>query len=323
MTGKSCKISSLRLRYMVSMQPVYNVLLVPPLRPVDLVLDTRKVLRIAAHVVHPVLDEQAECPRSESRLRITLDNVQCGAVDATTEFAGLGDDGIDALVEWVVKRWQGRLAACEVRVRGQVKDILDKTGHGFLSDPEEHVLAVFDEEETVSFQSFRGEVERWRHDDAGFSDRACFCWHVVERIEAGMDEGNEGLGGESGKEILGVCAEIRRGCGALAQSNVLDKTTAEEWEESQVCGDRKLRGCSCRACDLILVDREHVAEAVGDDIAGIVQGRAREALFNSLVGKVRCNGDLVCRGVELGNGVGSRHGLGDDANATLAVAGSV
>jgi hypothetical protein len=58
------------------------------------------------------------------------------------------------------------LSAPEVRVRRHVEDILNETVDSVPTNPEEDVLSVFDEEKTVTLETFRGEGERVRENDA-------------------------------------------------------------------------------------------------------------------------------------------------------------
>jgi hypothetical protein len=69
-------------------------------------------------------------------------------------------------------REESHLSSTQCFVVGQIEDILDQLWHGIAADPEEDVLAVFDEEETMALKTLRCQRQRWRQDDAVLADRA-------------------------------------------------------------------------------------------------------------------------------------------------------
>lgn len=164
----------------------------------------RDELAVARRPVKPVLDETRQSPLPERGLAVLLDDVQMGPIGTSAHLSRLGDDCVDALREGVIEQRQGRLqrefrsAGCsrnlsaigrcrthlssrELGVAGQVKNVHDELRNGITSDPEEDVLSVLDEEETVSLEPLAREVERFGEDDTllangsslGESQRQC------------------------------------------------------------------------------------------------------------------------------------------------------
>lgn len=66
----------------------------------------------------------------------------------------------------------------QIDVRSNVKDVHDQLGHGVTSYPQENVLAVFQQVEAVSFQSFTGQRQGLGQNDAIISNRATLKVHV-------------------------------------------------------------------------------------------------------------------------------------------------
>lgn len=135
------------------------------------------------------------------------------------------------------QRRRTHLATLKGMIIRQVEDVLDQLRHGVSTDPEEDVLAVFDEEETVSFESFGGQRESGRKlnafvaDDAtlyicstsgvrSFACRTHLSRHVVKGEESRMEVRDEELRGHRGDERLSVGAQVRRDLRALPQADL-------------------------------------------------------------------------------------------------------
>jgi ribosomal protein S13 len=93
-------------------------------------------------------------------------------VRTSSRFSHFANDRVDSLREWVVENGERSFSAHQIGVRSEVEDVHDELRYRIPSDPEEDVLSILDQEETVSFESFRRERERMRKDYAGIRNRA-------------------------------------------------------------------------------------------------------------------------------------------------------
>jgi hypothetical protein len=87
-------------------------------------------------------------------------------VAAALDNAGKGKKKRNQMIE------ESHLSGTQCFVVGQIEDVLDQLRHGIAADPEEDVLAVFNEEETMALKTLRCQRQRWRQDDAVLADRA-------------------------------------------------------------------------------------------------------------------------------------------------------
>lgn len=261
------------------------------------------------------------------------------------------------------KGGETHLSAPKISVGSHVEDVFDEAVDGVPTDPEEDVLSVFDKEETVSFETLRGEGKRVGKNDALVRNGAALqkregqykkmqevdgktnlSGHVVKRIEDGVEVGDEELRRESGEETLSIGAHVGRNHRAVSETglvkeksvsfageqgekrkftHVLQQPEQEKGQELHVVAGDELRASSASArrhCRL--VRPEKLDKLVLDGVPRVLE-LVRRALLDGLVGEEGGKGDLVDRGVELGDGGGGRKGQSDDSDATLAEGGGV
>jgi hypothetical protein len=136
------------------------------------------------------LYQRAESPQAERWLAVFLDDIEVGVVRTTTHLADLLDDRVDALGEGIAEHPQGSLCQlecqCDVErdrkygqadlsatervVARKVEHICDELRDRVASDPEEHRLAIFDQVQAMTFESFGSQRERGREDNAMLAD---------------------------------------------------------------------------------------------------------------------------------------------------------
>ena len=64
------------------------------------------------------------------------------------------------------------LASLELLVVGEIEHIHHELGYGLLSNPEEDVLTILDQEQSMSFQPLARQIEGWWKDHAILADRS-------------------------------------------------------------------------------------------------------------------------------------------------------
>ena len=72
-------------------------------------------------------------------------------IRSSSRFPHFTDNRVDSLREWIVENWERSFAAHQVGVRSEVENVHHELRYGVSSNPEEDVLTVLDQEETVSF----------------------------------------------------------------------------------------------------------------------------------------------------------------------------
>ncbi len=140
---------------------------------------------------------------------------------------------------WISHDGFAHFATLQLLIVGKVEHVHDQLRHRLLTDPEEYVLRVLDQEESVPLKALRGQVQGRRKDEAVLADgagldgsgsagsdsraersKAYIGRHVVERIEARMYVWDERLGRQSRKKGVCVCTKIWGNLRAFAEADL-------------------------------------------------------------------------------------------------------
>lgn len=199
-----------------------------------LVLEHPDELAIALSRLEPVFDETTQSPLPQSRVPVLLDDVEVRVVRTSSRFPHLADDRVDTLREGVLEYGETPFTAHEIGVRSEVKHIHDELGHGISSDPEEDVLSVLDQEESMAFEPFGREWQRMREDDTGVRD----CTALMRTIAVSKGSAMKSRGSDS---LLSAC------CGENRRQDEGMGSRVEKVESSGGLGRRLVRpkGSSC------------------------------------------------------------------------------
>lgn len=189
-----------------------------------------------AALLHSVLDQMGGGPQSQSRLAVLPHHVQMLVGDGICLFSSLGNDVSDSLVELVVQHGQFCLACGHLGDGRHAKHVLQQCRLCIPAYPQEHDLAVVNEEQTMADQMLATEVCAGRHDNlAGLGVRqTSFIGHEDEVVKVGINVLDQVLVGQGRQETQGRRPQIRGDLRGLSETNVLDQSVHQQRQHSQV-----------------------------------------------------------------------------------------
>lgn len=82
---------------------------------------------------------------------------------------GVGESSQQAV--WCVRQTTSHLSASQLRIARKVENVEDQLWDRVSTDPKEHILPIFDEEETMPFEALASGIECWRQNDTMLSNR--------------------------------------------------------------------------------------------------------------------------------------------------------
>lgn len=92
-------------------------------------------------------------------------------VRASSRLSNLIYDAIHACGHGVIEQWECNLARSEILQSGQVKDVEYELRHGIATDPQEHLLTIFNEIESMTLELLDSEIQ------SGWEDESTFAQH--------------------------------------------------------------------------------------------------------------------------------------------------